>query len=108
MIMSKFMRILVFFDLPVENSEKRKKYTKFRKYLLKDGYDMLQYSVYARICNGLDSVNKFMYRLENNIPEEGAIRAMIVTEKQYENMRILLGNKTQREKTVKSEQLLIF
>ncbi len=96
--MSKFMRIMVFFDLPVDKPEKRKVYTKFRRFLLQDGYDMIQYSVYARICNGLDTVEKHMGRLENKLPCEGSVRSMVVTERQYSDMRIHVGAQTDEEK----------
>jgi CRISPR-associated protein Cas2 len=54
------------FDLPVETREQRKIATKFRKYLLDEGYVMMQFSVYYRICNGKDMVNKYLLRLEDN------------------------------------------
>lgn len=92
------MRIIVFFDLPVVERKERKAYAKFRKFLLNDGYVMLQYSVYSRICNGEDSVRKHMKRLRENLPPvNGAIRAMKITEKQFENMEILLGSTVPEE-----------
>ena len=54
--MNKFMRIVVFFDLPVVTAKEKKAAAKFRKFLIKDGYNMMQWSVYSRICNGTDSV----------------------------------------------------
>lgn len=45
--MSKFMRMIVFFDLPVGTARERKAATKFRNFLIKDGYHMVQYSVYS-------------------------------------------------------------
>ncbi|MUV38384.1 CRISPR-associated endoribonuclease Cas2 [Lentibacillus sp. JNUCC-1] len=92
------MRIIVFFDLPVVLPRERKAYARFRKFLLNDGYTMLQYSVYSRICNGEDNVRKHMRRLHEHIPPvNGAIRAMKVTERQFENMDILLGTTTAEE-----------
>ncbi|NMA75357.1 MAG: CRISPR-associated endonuclease Cas2 [Bacteroidales bacterium] len=92
------MRIIVFFDLPVVRRKDRKAYAKFRKFLLNDGYVMLQYSVYSRICHGQDGVAKHMRRLHENIPPvHGAIRAIRITEKQFENMDILLGTVTAEE-----------
>ena len=58
------MRILIFFDLPVGSAKERKAATKFRQFLLKDGYYMVQYSVYARVCNGTDAVEKHRIRLK--------------------------------------------
>ena len=86
------MRIMVFFDLPVKTKQERKAAAKFRKFLLNDGYYMLQYSVYTRICNGVDAVEKHHRRLQDNLPDKGSIRMMAVTEKQYNAIDILLGN----------------
>lgn len=92
------MRIIVFFDLPVVIPRERREYTRFRKFLLQDGYTMLQYSVYTRICNGEDGVRKHMQRLRRNLPPvNGAIRSLKITEKQFENMDILLGTTTNEE-----------
>ncbi len=102
------MRLLLFFDLPVKKKEDREAYTHFRRFLLKDGYDMIQYSVYSRICKGLDGVEKHSSRLENHLPEKGHIRSMIVTEKQYAEMSILIGNKTSQERNLSADQITIF
>ena len=44
------MWLFVFFDLPVKTKKQRKEATTFRKYLEKDGFSMLQFSVYMRHC----------------------------------------------------------
>ena len=106
--MNKFMRILVFFDLPVTTRLNRKEAARFRKFLLNDGYHMLQYSVYARICNGMDAVNKHRQRIRQNLPANGAIRMLVITEKQYESIEILLGKLTEADDSFQSEQLTIF
>ena len=54
--MNKFMRMMVIFDLPVLTAKQRKMATRFRNFLLTDGYTMLQYSVYVRICNEDDEI----------------------------------------------------
>lgn len=69
------MRMLVFFDLPVVTKAERRAYTLFRRFLLNDGYDMIQFSVYGRILNGSDAVDKHMKRLLANLPPEGSVRA---------------------------------
>lgn len=89
--MNKFMRLLVFFDLPVTTAAQRKAATQFRKFLLKDGYYMVQFSVYARVCNGSDAVKKHESRLRASLPPKGSIRLLALTEKQYEQIKILLG-----------------
>ncbi len=90
--MSKFMRIMVFFDLPVKTKIQRRVATRFRNFLLKDGYFMLQYSVYCRVCNGIDDVEKHRIRLMDNKPENGCIRLLVMTEKQFERMDVIVGD----------------
>lgn len=102
------MRILILFDLPVTTAEARREATRFRKFLLNDGYHMLQYSVYARVCNGADAVEKHRARVKQHLPDNGAIRMLVITEKQYESIDILLGKLTEADEPFQSEQLTIF
>lgn len=67
--MSKFMRIIVFFDLPVSTKTERYLATSFRRFLLNDGYYMLQFSVYARLCNSVENAEQHFARLEKEAPE---------------------------------------
>ena len=100
------MRLLVFFDLPTHSKKERKEYTKFRKFLLNDGYDMLQFSVYCRICKGQDTAERYMSHLETHLPPKGNIRAMSVTNTQYERMKILIGIDKKEEKIGKKQLIL--
>lgn len=102
------MRMLVFFDLPVVTKADRRAYTVFRRFLLNDGYDMIQWSVYGRILNGRDAEVKHTARLAENLPPEGSIRCMTVTEKQYAGMRLLVGLPLFQEKKVAASQMLLF
>jgi len=102
-----FMRILVFFDLPVKTKIERRIYSRFRRFLIADGYDMLQYSVYGRVVNGRDAEQKHLKRLTQHLPPEGSVRALTVTEKQFASMKILVGPITNQEKTVGGAQLLL-
>lgn len=94
------MRLMVMFDLPVARKTDRRHYQDFRKFLVNDGYHMMQFSVYSRVTSGLDGVEKHLKRLKANLPPKGSVRAMIVTEKQYESMLFLVGKPTVQEKTV--------
>jgi CRISPR-associated protein Cas2 len=105
---NKFMRILVFFDLPVVKKKERKIYSQFRRFLLNDGYDMIQYSVYSRLCNGTDMTNKHLKRLNTILPEKGSVRCLTITEKQYEEMKFLVGKSSVKEKRVNCNQLSLF
>lgn len=102
------MRLMVFFDLPTSTNTDKKNYTKFRKYLLSEGFMMMQYSIYTRICNGSDSVEKYLNRIKNNTPPKGHIRTLSVTEKQWQDMQIVVGYKNHQEEKVNSEALTIF
>lgn len=104
----RFMRLLVFFDLPVVKKEDRKEYQNFRRFLLNDGYIMLQFSVYSRICNGVDGANKHINRLQKNIPPKGSVRYLQITEKQYTEMKFLVGSPKKQEKQINSGQLNVF
>ena len=106
--MNRFMRIIVFFDLPVMSKSDRKEATRFRNFLIKDGYHMLQYSIYARVCNGMDSVEKHRARVKMNLPDNGAIRMLVITERQYESIEILLGQLTEADEPFECEQLSFF
>ena len=102
------MRILVFFDLPVKTAAQRRQATGFRNFLIKDGYHMVQFSVYARVVNGADAVEKHRARLKANLPDNGSVRMLAITEKQYASIDILLGKYRPEEEGAKFEQRTIF
>ena len=102
------MRIMVFFDLPVKTKKERRVATGFRNFLIKDGYHMIQYSLYARVCNGNDDVEKHKRRIKSNLPDNGSVRMLTITEKQYETIEILVGKLSKEEKQTPTEQLSIF
>lgn len=102
------MRMMVFFDLPMVTKTEKRAYTLFRRFLLNDGYDMIQFSIYGRILNGSDAEEKHMKRLLVNLPPEGSIRVLTVTEKQYAGMKLLVGMPLFQEKQVNSNQIVLF
>lgn len=99
--------LFVFFDLPVGTKAQRRAATRFRNFLKDDGYMMLQYSVYARVCRGEDAVDKHMARICKQLPAKGSIRALQVTERQYARMRLLLGDAQKNEKIAPTQLLLL-
>lgn len=88
----RIMRILVFFDLPTGTKTERKRHSQFRKFLKTTGFEMLQWSVYVRITRNHDDMEKIIKIVMKNIPPRGDIRCLTVTEQQYSNIRILLGD----------------
>lgn len=102
----RYMRMMVFFDLPTLTKTDRRNASRFRNFLIKDGYIMLQLSVYSRICKGQDDVNKHAKRLKSLIPQEGSVRLLTITEKQYVSMEILIGS-LKKEEEIGDKQLLL-
>lgn len=105
----RFMRIMVFFDLPTKTKPERHFASRFRLDLIKDGYSMMQLSIYSRVVKGLAGANKHSGRLKNLIPPRGSVRMLIVTEKQYAAMEILVGKmkKTNRNRCFYSENFVL-
>lgn len=103
----RIMRLFVLFDMPVEKEAQRKEYTKFRKFIMKDGFLMLQYSVYTRFCNNDTDANKHIKRILSFKPKYGNIRILKITENQFKNMILVAGEKNEQETLEVEEQLLI-
>lgn len=79
----RIMWLFVFFDLPVTTKPERHIATFFRKFLEKDGFSMMQFSVYVRHCASKESAEVHISRIRNNIPEKGQVSILYVTDKQY-------------------------
>lgn len=77
------MWLFVFFDLPVVTKKERKEATQFRKSLEKDGFTMMQYSVYIRHCPSKESMQVHIKRVKLAIPSKGHVSILAVTDKQY-------------------------
>ena len=100
------MRIIVFFDLPVITAKSRRDYYNFRKYLIKNGYMMMQFSVYCKIFPNREAAVKHVNILKKNVPKEGQIRLLLVTEKQYSKIEIIVGGVSNQEKTVNADSFI--
>ena len=87
----RFMRLLVFFDLPVETGEDRRNYRKFRKTLIKNGFIMLQESVYCKLLTTPSVENSVRNVICTNKPPKGLIQTLTVTEKQFTKMEFIVG-----------------
>lgn len=85
------MRVVVFFDLPVETSTQRKEYSKFRKYLLSDGFIMMQYSVYSKIALNGTVAGLIKDRIRKRKPKEGLVQLLVITERQFTSIEYVLG-----------------
>jgi len=85
------MWIFAMFDLPTDTKMARKDYTYFRKNLLKDGFSMLQYSVYVRHCASEENATVHYNRIKRFLPPDGEIRLITITDKQFEKMQTFWG-----------------
>ncbi|MBS3735470.1 MAG: CRISPR-associated endonuclease Cas2 [Phycisphaerae bacterium] len=85
------MWLFAMFDLPTDTPAGRRAYTRFRKALLKDGFTMMQYSVYVRHCASDKNAGVHERRVEGFLPADGEVRLLRITDKQYERMRIYWG-----------------
>lgn len=103
----RIMWMIVLFDLPVLTKKERKAATKFRKFLLDQGFEMAQFSVYMRFCAGKEQAEARTKLVEKNVPGTGKIHIVYITDKQYENIVSFDGRK--RERTNKNpDQLALF
>jgi len=84
--------IMAIFDLPVLTPHERRSATKFRNWLLDDGYLMIQYSVYARPCVSYEHLEKHTQRIVENAPLSGFVRIIFFTDKQWQLGINIIGN----------------
>jgi CRISPR-associated protein Cas2 len=85
----------------------RRNANRFRNFLKDDGFMMLQFSVYARVCRGEDGATKHIARVTRNLPGEGSVRALQVTDRQYAKMKLMLGEATKTESLGSRQMVLL-
>jgi len=101
-----FMRLVLLFDLPMVTKKEKRIYARFRKYLIQNGYIMMQFSVYAKIFNNRDAANNHIRILRKSVPSEGQIRILLVTETQYARIEIIVGGRSKQEEMVNIQPFL--
>jgi CRISPR-associated protein Cas2 len=87
------MWLFAMFDLPVDQPKLRKEYTRFRKSLLREGFAMLQYSVYAHYVPSEESEATLRNKVRQAIPQHGQVRLISVTDRQFEKMEVFFGKR---------------
>lgn len=100
------MRVVVFFDLPTETAEERRDYRRFRAALLKNGFFMMQESVYSKIILNNTAANVIKETVRKLKTGKGLIQMLTVTERQFENMEFVLGKK--QSTVVDTAERLVF
>lgn len=101
------MWILVMFDLPVGSREEMRKATKFREFLLDQGFEKCQFSVYARFCNGKERYRTYLRRIEEAVPPRGDVQILHFTDKQYEQT-VRFSNRGRQAPRTPPDQLVLF
>ena len=100
------MRVIVFFDLPVQTSAERREYAQFRKHLMKHGFIMMQESVYCKLALNMSAANAIMDYVRQNKPPAGLVQMLVVTEKQYARMEFVVGES--HSEIINSDERTIF
>ena len=99
------MRTIVFFDLPNVYSKDKRNYLMFRKFLINEGFIMMQESVYSKIVLNSTQSSSLIERIRKKSPKKGIIQVMNITEKQYSQIEYIIGNNN--SKIISSEDKLI-
>jgi len=92
----RIMWVFVFFDLPVETKKQRKQYATWRKNLMRDGFSMLQYSIYMRHCASRENAAVHIKRVKNWLPPQGEVIIFELTDKQFGMMEIFRSGSRDR------------
>jgi len=103
----RLMWIMVMFDLPVHDRKSAHEATKFRQFLLDRGFEMNQFSIYMRFCNGKEQFEAHVRAIEQHLPSRGEVQILGITDKQFENIRIYSGQEM-REARKNPNQLALF
>ena len=101
------MWVMVLFDLPVTESEERKAATRFRYFLLDQGFEMAQFSVYVRHTSGKEAVESMMRKIASSLPADGKVDIMQFTDKQYESIASFCG-RARRAANKNPDQYVLF
>ena len=103
----RLMWMLVMFDLPTDTKPQRKAATDFRNFLLDEGFERSQFSVYARFVNGKEAFQTRVGRLERNLPAMGDIQVLGFTDRQYRDI-VHFSDQGRRASRQNPEQLVMF
>lgn len=101
------MWLFALFDLPVESKSQRRAATRFRHFLLQQGFTMLQFSVYARYLESADAAEEQATRIKVMVPRSGEVRLLAVTDRQFGKMQVFMGRKRRPPETP-PDQLMLF
>jgi CRISPR-associated protein Cas2 len=99
------MRVIIMFDLPTLTVQNRRDYIHFRKYLIENGFFMMQESVYCKLAQNATAANTIIANVKKNKPEVGLVQALKVTEKQYASIEFIVGSS--KSEVLSSDERLV-
>lgn len=102
------MWLFALFDVPVDSKAARRNYARFRKALLKEGFTMLQYSVYARYFPSEQAAAPYKQRIRGKMPPQGQVRLLAVTERQFARQEVFQSAKPRDPEAAEASQLMLF
>ena len=102
------MRLILVYDLPVIEESDKRIYSRFHTNIIKLGFYMLQYSIYVKVINNDTSLKQYISKVEKIIPEKGNIIIIKITEKQYQDMLYLRGEKNKFDILVGGKEFVVF
>lgn len=103
----KLMWMIVMFDLPVGTAKERKKATKFRDFLLDEGFSMSQFSVYMKFCGTKEQTAPVIKRIVNNAPKTGNISILFFTDKQFSDIINIQNREIIENKNIPEQLMLL-
>ena len=103
---NRFMRILLFFDLPTETSKDKREYRKFVKFLISEGFIRIQFSVYCKLCINSNSARTISKRIKNASPK-GDVRYIIISEQQYQDITNINDSHSLNEMITTTDRILV-
>jgi len=103
----RLMWILVMFDLPTDTKPQRKAATAFRNFLLDEGFERSQFSVYARFVNGKEAFATRVNRIERHLPDAGDVQVLNFTDRQYRDI-VQFSDQDRRKARENPQQLVMF
>jgi CRISPR-associated protein Cas2 len=102
------MWLVVMFDLPVLTKAQRRAATKFRLWLLDEGWEMSQFSVYLRFVVGKEQADARTRAVGQRVPADGKVHILAVTDRQFEAMAVFRGDGRRRRGKRGPSQLELF
>ena len=101
------MWVMTLFDLPVLTPEERHRATKFREFLLNEGFCMMQLSCYIKFTAGKEQAETITARIGAAVPTAGKVDVLYFTDRQYEGIKSFFGG-GQRDRPSKPQQFQLF